>query len=70
MNALQNCHIGKKAKGKISKDSGLLGCYKVIVSSHLKKNIPRKIQCTINMHVRCVACLTAEGKISMVFLEW
>jgi hypothetical protein len=34
------------------------------------KNIPRKIQCTINMHIRCAACLTAEEKISMVFLEW
>jgi len=58
------------AKGEISKDSGYLGFYRVIVSSHFKKNISRKIQCTINMHVRCVAYLTAEEKLSMVFLEW
>jgi hypothetical protein len=42
MNALQNCHICKMAKGEISKDSGLLGCYRVIVSSHFKNMYPEK----------------------------
>jgi hypothetical protein len=42
MNALQNCHICKIAKGEISKDSGLLGCHRVIVSSHYKNIYPEK----------------------------
>jgi hypothetical protein len=49
MNALQNWHICNKAKGKISKDSGLLGCYKVIVTSHLKKKFTQK-NSTYNKH--------------------
>ena len=42
MNALQNFHICKVAKGEISKDSGLLGYYRVTVSSHFKNIYPEK----------------------------